>query len=180
MTSRFGWAAASSQWIHLPLPGMGRENRAACLSAGEVRAHGRQAIMMTVDAQLLFPAALEEIYDALRARVLELGADVIEEFSRTQVSYGAARKFIWLTPLTKTKALLTVDMWEEHHAAFLRSVIPFRHDKYTHQIEVRTAADIHRGRSRLVRGISRVGPEGALMLRSLRDRSLRDRALRGH
>jgi predicted transport protein len=99
--------------------------------------------MMTVDAQLLFPAALEEIYDALRARMLELGADVIEEFSRTQVSYGAARKFVWLTPITKTKALLTVDMWEEHQATFLRSVIPFRHSKYTHQIEVRTAADIH-------------------------------------
>ena len=74
--------------------------------------------------------------------MLELGADVIEEFSRTQVSYGAARKFVWLTPITKTKALLTVDMWEEHHATFLRSVIPFRHDKYTHQIEVRTAADV--------------------------------------
>lgn len=103
---------------------------------------GRWAIMMTVDAQQLFPGALEEIYDALSARVLGLGDDIAEEFSRTQVSYGAARKFVWLTPVTKTKALLTMDMWDEHHASVLRGVIRFRDDKYTHQIEVRTASDI--------------------------------------
>src|SRR5215217_9173533 len=98
--------------------------------------------MVIVDAQQLFPGALTEIYDALSARMSELGDDIIEEFSRTQVSYGAGRKFVWLTPVTKTKALLTVDMWDEHHASFLRGVIRVRHDKYTHQIEVRTAADI--------------------------------------
>jgi predicted transport protein len=103
---------------------------------------GRWATMVTVDAQQLFPGALEEIYDALSARVLGLGDDIAEEFSRTQVSYGAARKFVWLTPVTKTKALLTMDMWDEHHASFLRGVIRFRDDKYTHQIEVRTASDI--------------------------------------
>jgi hypothetical protein len=98
--------------------------------------------MVTVDAQQLFPGALKEIYDALSARMSELGDDIIEEFSRTQASYGAARKFMWLTPITKTKALLTMDMWDEHHGSFLRSVIPFRQDKYTHQVEVRTSADI--------------------------------------
>jgi predicted transport protein len=98
--------------------------------------------MVTVDAQQLFPAALEEIYEALSASLLGLGDDIVEEFSRTQVSYGAARKFVWLTPVTRTKALLTMDMRDEHHAPFLRGVIRFRHDKYTHQIEVRTAADI--------------------------------------
>jgi predicted transport protein len=98
--------------------------------------------MVSVDAEQLFPGALREIYDALSARVLGLGDDIVEQFSRTQVSYGAARKFVWLTPVTKTKALLTIDMWDEHHGSFLRSVIRFRHDKYTHQIDVRTAADI--------------------------------------
>ncbi|WP_258803379.1 DUF5655 domain-containing protein [Pseudarthrobacter sp. NS4] len=98
--------------------------------------------MVIVDAQQLFPGALKEIYDALSARVLGLGDDIVEELSRTQVSYGAARKFVWLTPVTKTKALLTMDMWDEHQASFLRGVIRFRHDKYTHQIEVRSAADI--------------------------------------
>lgn len=98
--------------------------------------------MVSVDAEQLFPGALKEIQDALSARVLGLGDDIIEEFSRTQVSYGAARKFVWLTPVTKTKALLTMDMWDEHQASFLRGVIRFRHDKCTHQIEVRTAADI--------------------------------------
>lgn len=98
--------------------------------------------MVTMDAEQLFPGALKEIYDALCTRVLELGDDVIGEFSKTQVSYGATRKFMWLTPLTKTKALLTMDMREEHYGSLLRSVIPFRQDKYTHQIEVRTAADV--------------------------------------
>jgi predicted transport protein len=98
--------------------------------------------MVTVDAEQLFPGALRELYDALSARVLGLGDEIVEEFSKTQVSYGSARKFVWLTPVTKTKALLTMDMWDEHHGAFLRSVIRFRHDKYTHQIDVRTAADI--------------------------------------
>ena len=98
--------------------------------------------MVSVDAQQLFPGALTEIYDALSARMSGLGDDIVEELSRTQVSYGAARKFTWLTPITKSKALLTMDMWDEHHASFVRDIIPFRHDKYTHQVEVRTPADI--------------------------------------
>ena len=98
--------------------------------------------MVTVDAQQLFPGALKEIYDALSTRMSGLGDDIVEEFSRTQVSYGAARKFTWLTPITKSKALLTMDMWDEHHASFVRNIIPFRHDKYTHQVDVRTPADI--------------------------------------
>jgi predicted transport protein len=114
----------------------------ACCRGRKLRLLGRWATMVTVDAQQLFPGALEEIYDALSAHVLGLGDDIAEEFSRTQVSYGAARKFVWLTPVTKTKALLTMDMWDEHHASFLRDVIRFRHDKYTHQIEVRHASDI--------------------------------------
>ncbi|WP_142056784.1 DUF5655 domain-containing protein [Pseudarthrobacter sp. B4EP4b] len=98
--------------------------------------------MVTVDAERLFPGALTEIYDALSARMSGLGDDIVEEFSRTQVSYGVARKFTWLTPISKSKALLTMDMWDEHHAAFVRNVIPFRYDKYTHQVEVRAPADI--------------------------------------
>ncbi|CCQ44536.1 hypothetical protein ARTSIC4J27_462 [Pseudarthrobacter siccitolerans] len=98
--------------------------------------------MVSVDAQQLFPGALMEIYDVLSARMSGLGSDIVEEFSRTQVSYGAARKFTWLTPISKSKALLTMDMWEEHHGSFVRDIIRFRHDKYTHQVEVRTAADI--------------------------------------
>jgi hypothetical protein len=81
--------------------------------------------METVDAQQLFPGALKEIYDALSARVLGLGDDIVEEFSRTQVGYGAARKFVWLTPVTKTKALLTMDMWDEHHGSFLAALSDF-------------------------------------------------------
>jgi hypothetical protein len=45
-----------------------------------------------VDAQQLFPGALKEIYDALSARISELGDDIIEEFSRTQASYGPLRR----------------------------------------------------------------------------------------
>ena len=72
----------------------------------------------------------------------DLGSDVVEEFAATQVSYGAIRKFAWLTPLTRTKALLLLDLWEERDAPLLRSVIRYRDDKFTHQVEVRSAADV--------------------------------------
>jgi len=39
-----------------------------------------------------------------RHLVLALGDDVIEEFAKSQVSFGSARKFVWLTPLTKEGA----------------------------------------------------------------------------
>jgi predicted transport protein len=93
-------------------------------------------------AASLFPGPLEPIYDNLRAHVLALDDGVIEEFKKTQVSYGLARKFAWLTPLTKSKALLVIDMWQGHDHSMLRNVIPFRLDKFTHQIEVRTTAEI--------------------------------------
>jgi predicted transport protein len=98
--------------------------------------------MMSVDAQHLFPGPLGAIYDTLRSRVLDMDPDIIEEFAKTKVSYGAARKFIWLSPLTKSKALLTVDMWDEHQDPMIRDVIRYREDKFTHQIEVRTAEDV--------------------------------------
>lgn len=79
---------------------------------------------------------------AVRDRVHDLGSDVVEEFAATQVSYGAARKFVWLTPLTRTKALLLLDLWEQREAPQLRSVIRYRDDKFTHQVEVRSAADV--------------------------------------
>ena len=98
--------------------------------------------MMSMGAQHLFPGPLRAIYDALRSRVFAMDGDVIEEFAKTQVSYGTARKFIWLSPLTKSKALLTVDMWDEHQDPMIRDVIRYREDKFTHQIEVRTAEDV--------------------------------------
>ena len=97
---------------------------------------------MSVNALELFPGPLTEIYEALRTRLLHLGDDVVEHFTKSQVSFGAARKFVWLIPLTKAKALLVIDMWEEHHSPLLRDVIPYRQDKFTHQLEVRTPADI--------------------------------------
>jgi hypothetical protein len=74
--------------------------------------------------------------------MLALGDDVVEKFAKNQVSYGTARKFAWLTPLTKTKALLLVDLWEERDAPLLRNIIRYRDDKFPHQVEVRTAADV--------------------------------------
>ena len=90
----------------------------------------------------LFTGPLAEVDDALRRRMVALGDDVVEEHTRTQVSYGAARKFAWLIPLTQAKALLVVDLWEEREAPILRGVIRYRDDKFTHQVEVRTAEDV--------------------------------------
>ena len=98
--------------------------------------------MVGMDAASLFPGPLEPIYDNVRAQLLALDDGVIEEFKKTQVSFGLARKFAWLTPLTKSKALLVIDMWQEHEHPMLRNVIRYRNDKFTHQIEVRTAAEI--------------------------------------
>ncbi len=94
-----------------------------------------------MDAQRLFPGPLSAVYETARHLVLALGDDVIEEFAKSQVSFGSARKFVWLTPLTKTKALLLVDLWEERTGPQLRSVIRYRDDKFTHQIVVRTVED---------------------------------------
>ena len=95
-----------------------------------------------MDAQRLFPGDLGSVHDATRRLVLPQGDDIVEEFARTQVSYGCLRKFAWLTPLTRTKALLVLDLWEERTAPQLRNVIRYRDDKVTHQVEVRTAADV--------------------------------------
>ena len=54
----------------------------------------------------------------------------------SRVSYALERKFTWLTPLTKTKCLLLLDMYEEHSDPIFRNVIKYRDDKFTHQIEV--------------------------------------------
>jgi hypothetical protein len=56
--------------------------------------------------------------------------------------FGASRKFAWLTPLTKSKALLVLELWEERTAPLRRNVIRYRDDKFTHQVEVRTAEDV--------------------------------------
>ncbi|MDY0910932.1 DUF5655 domain-containing protein [Microbacterium sp. CFBP9034] len=90
----------------------------------------------------LFSGPLGPIHLAVQEQLLAFGDDIVQEFTATQVSYGAARKFAWLTPLTKTKALLNLDLWEQRSAPILRSVIRYRDDKYTHQIEVRDAEDI--------------------------------------
>lgn len=95
-----------------------------------------------MDSQQLFAGPLTEVYEAMRGRVLPLGDDIVEEFAKTQVSYGAVRKFAWLIPLTKRKALLLVDLWEEREAPLLRDVIRYRDDKFTHQVEVRAVADV--------------------------------------
>jgi hypothetical protein len=71
-----------------------------------------------------------------------VGEDVVEEFAKTQVSCGFSRKFVRLTPLTKTKGLLVIDLREQRDASLLRNVIRYRDDKFTHQVEVRTVADI--------------------------------------
>lgn len=63
-----------------------------------------------MDAEHMFHGQLAEVYEAFRSRMLALGDDIVENFAKSQVSYGAARKFAWLTPLTKTKALLLVDL----------------------------------------------------------------------
>jgi len=95
-----------------------------------------------MDARLLFPGSLLTVYATTRQVALSLGDDVREEFANTQVSFASIRKFVWLTPLTKTSALLVLDLWEERTGPPLRNVIRYRDDKFTHQIAVRTPENV--------------------------------------
>lgn len=97
---------------------------------------------MGVNAQVLFPTPLNTVYRSFSQRMLALGDDIDEQFTKTQVAYRVVRQFAWLSPINKTKALITLDLWEEHTAPLLSNVIRFRNDKVTHQVEVRSAEDI--------------------------------------
>lgn len=44
--------------------------------------------MVCVDAPSPFPGSLEQVYDALRTHMRELDGDVVEEFTKSQVSLG--------------------------------------------------------------------------------------------
>lgn len=93
------------------------------------------------DADSLFPGALGECYDAF-VEAIEAEGGAEEQFAKTQVSFGLDRKFAWLVPLTRTKCLVVLDMYEEHDSPLWRTIIRYRDDKYTHQAEVRDAAAV--------------------------------------
>jgi hypothetical protein len=46
--------------------------------------------LVGLDAKSLFPGPLEPVYQTLRAHLLALDEQVIEEFRKTQVSFGLA------------------------------------------------------------------------------------------
>ncbi len=95
-----------------------------------------------MNAKALFPAPLTNVYASFSRRMLALDDNIDEQFTKTQVAYGVVRQFAWLSPINKTRALITLDMWEEHTAPLLSNVIRFRNDKVMHQVEVRTAEDL--------------------------------------
>lgn len=68
------------------------------------------------------------LYDAFDAQVMKQG-DVVRTVTKTQVSYAAKRQFMWLSPLSKTKALATVDTYESIDDPVVASQIDFRPDK---------------------------------------------------
>ena len=86
------------------------------------------------DAATLFPGRLAACYEAFVAAV-EAEGGASEEFKKTQV-IGLARKFTWLTPLSKSKCLLLLDMYEKQTDPLFRDIIEYRADKFTHQIEL--------------------------------------------
>lgn len=87
------------------------------------------------DAATLFPGRLAACYEAFVAAV-EAEGGAREEFKKTQVSFGLARKFTWLTPLSKSKCLLLLDMCEKQTDPLFRDIIEYRADKFTYQIEL--------------------------------------------
>lgn len=96
-----------------------------------------------MDAETLFPGALRPLYDAFIAAIADAGgAD--EEFTKTQVSMGLARKFAWLSPLTKTDVLLTLDLYEPHPDDRWRGILPLGKTKFTHQFRTGEPDEIAR------------------------------------
>lgn len=87
------------------------------------------------DPDSLFPNDLRVLYDAF-AKVIASAGGAQEQFSRTQVAYRLQRQFAWLTPVTRTRCLMTLDMYEPHVDALVDEIIQFRDDKFTHQITV--------------------------------------------
>lgn len=87
------------------------------------------------DAATLFPGPLSGHYRAFREAV-EVEGGATEEFKKTQVSFALKRKFVWLTPLTKSKCLLLLDMYDRHSDPLFRDIIEYRSDKFTHQVEL--------------------------------------------
>jgi len=87
------------------------------------------------DAATLFPGRLSACYEAFVGAV-EAEGGATGEFKKAQVSFGLARKFAWLTPLSKSKCLLLLDMYQKHPDPLFRDIIEYRADKFTHQIEL--------------------------------------------
>lgn len=89
----------------------------------------------------LFPGSLRAHYDAFAASIAAAGG-AEEQFARAQVAYRVKRQFAWLTPVTRARTLLTLDMHEPHEDPVVDEIIPFRADKFTHQITVDSAETI--------------------------------------
>lgn len=93
------------------------------------------------DPNTLFPGPLRDHYDAFSASIAAAGG-AEEQFARTQVAYRLKRQFAWLTPITQTRSLMTLDMYEPHEDLIVDEIIPFRADKFTHQLTVESAETI--------------------------------------
>lgn len=64
-------------------------------------------------AEALFQNPLQmAVYQELRRRVLALEPGLKEEFLKTQVSYGAKRKCIWLAPQTGRRLFLVLGAYQ--------------------------------------------------------------------
>lgn len=114
------------------------------------------------DPDTLFPGDLRKLDDAFARAIAEAGG-AEEQFARTQVAYRLKRQFAWLTPVTRSRCLMTLDLYEPHEAAIVDAVISVRDDKSTHQITVASAETIatvdDRGWFRAARDWSdKVGP----------------------
>lgn len=90
------------------------------------------------DPDSLFPGELRALYDAFASAIASAGG-AQEQFAVTQVAFRLKRQFAWLTPVTRSRCLMTLDMYEPYEDAIVDEIIRFRNDKFTHQITVASA-----------------------------------------
>ena len=58
------------------------------------------------------------------------------------------RQFAWLTPLSASRCLMTLDMYEPHPDPLVDEIIDFRANKHTHQITVTDVETIDTARAK--------------------------------
>ncbi len=93
------------------------------------------------EAALLFAKPFQwEVYARCRQWLMQTEPEAIERFSKSAVSYGLARRFLWLVPISGHHVLINFDLPLELSDPLLRPGKLPHARRYIHQMDVRDMA----------------------------------------